>query len=244
MGHLLASQAFLTLKSRSSAKHIFGSVNACADRASRNKLQELRELCKQLGVRATPVQPVAAAIRIFHDALQAAAAAAGRSQEYFEFIGTVAADLRPPGQLPAPAAPLAFTPFPLDRADPPRAGSSDCPLPQEAIQFLAQAGLMASINLARQSPLVTRRSKERGAQSALAHALHQARSRSSARPCGALPHGRPPDAQRSVVPSATKESKLRKRQLRTLRRAVGSLFPACCDCILVDAGAAGRACCA
>ena len=229
MGHLLASQAFLSLKARSSAKHIFGSVNACADRASRNKLQELRELCKQLGVRATPVQPAAAAVRIFHDVLRAAAAAAGRSQEYFEYIGTVAADLRPPGQLPAPAAPLVFTPLPLERTDPPRSGSSDCPLPQEVIQFLAQAGLMASINLARQSPSVPRRSKERGAQSALAHALQQARSKSSARACGALPHGRPPDARRPVVPPAPKESKLRKRQLRTLRRAVGGLSPACCS---------------
>ena len=221
MGHLLASQAFLNLRSRSSAKHIFGSVNACADRASRNKLQELRELCKQLGVRATPVQPAAAAIRIFHDVLRAAAAAAGRSQEYFEYIGTVAADLRPPGQLPAPAAPLAFTPLPLGRGDPPRAGSSDCPLPQEAIQFLAQAGLMASINLARQGPSALRRPKERGAQSALAHALQQARSRSSVRTCGALPHGRPPDAPRSVVPSAPKESKLRKRQLRYAKARSG-----------------------
>ena len=43
--HLLTSPEFIDLRGRGSGAHIYGESNPCADRASRNKITELRELC-------------------------------------------------------------------------------------------------------------------------------------------------------------------------------------------------------
>ena len=53
--HLLASAEFRNLRDRGSGGHIYGEGNPCADRASRNKIDELRELCAQMGVRVIAV---------------------------------------------------------------------------------------------------------------------------------------------------------------------------------------------
>ena len=52
-----------------------------ADRASRNKIAQLHELCAQMGVRAVAMEPSLASVRIFHDVLRHAASEAGRESD-------------------------------------------------------------------------------------------------------------------------------------------------------------------
>ena len=135
--HLLAAPEFLDLRERGSGAHIYGEGNPCADRASRNRIVELRELCTRLGVRAVSVEPAWAAIRIYHDVLRHAALEAGRGVEYLEYEATLDPRAQPP---PAPAmfslpeGSVARPPL----ADPALAAASDQPLPQEIIQLMVR----------------------------------------------------------------------------------------------------------
>ena len=130
--HLLASPEFADLRQRGSGKHLFGEGNPCADRASRNKIVELHELCAQMGVRAIAVEPSLAAVRIFHDVLRHAASEAGRESDYLSYAETLR-----PYALPPPALSMSSPPDPILQAGPALASASDEPLGQEVIKFVS-----------------------------------------------------------------------------------------------------------
>ena len=103
--------------SRGTVAHIFGSANACADDASRGKIEELRELCLQMGVRAFEVPVPPAAVQVFRQVFAHAAQEAGREQEFLLCMRGEQPSSHPPPQ---------------------RSGSSDTFLAQEVIKYVSE----------------------------------------------------------------------------------------------------------
>ena len=252
--HLLASPEFRDLRGRGSGAHIYGESNPCADRASRNKITELRELCTQLGVRAVSVEPAWAAIRIYHDVLRHAALEAGREIDYLAYAETLDPRALPP---PAPAMfslPEGCGERPL-LADPTLAAAADQPLPQETIKFMGRPRSALARALEKGEARRTAKQQATGGapKHGLARALAQAAVTSRVRKTSSLqgkyiprsalakallraegtgtPMPRLAQVESAAVPApdAAPLSKTRRRELKMLRHAVANLSPNVCS---------------
>ena len=111
---LLQTREFTALAPSSSVAHLFGDCNPFSDRLSRNRMEEFRKLCAQVGIRPRRVPLPASFHRLYDEMLREAALERVRVQS--RSLGRCGAPRHPtvPPSVAPPLSPTETSPF-LDR---------------------------------------------------------------------------------------------------------------------------------